>query len=128
MSAPYEAIEELATGLNRPEAPAFPYVPEDIIPPAIVLQPAEEFLGDIETYGGSRPLSVEAYLVVELANGNENAAQELDELLGHVLDSLPVVAGGEWGLDSMRAPGPIHVGDLWAAHALPVTLSRFITL
>lgn len=122
MSALRVATEELATALHREEAPAFPYVPEGLVTPSIVLQPGDPYMdADIGTFGDVG-LTLEAYLLVAL-DDNETAAEELDGLLDHFLAAMPQ----QWGLDRVEKPGPVSTAE-WLAHGMKLTVSRFITL
>lgn len=127
MSALADATTALAQALATDDYPAYAHVPEDLITPCQVIQPAPAYLAanteDGVTFADQEyALTVELYLVVELTT-NEQAATDLDALLEHVLEALPA----PWGLDSMAQPGPIHTAD-WLAHGLQLTLSRYITL
>lgn len=122
MSALKDATEALGTALHREEAPAFPYVPEGLVTPSIVLQPGDPYLDKDKGTFEDDALNLECWLLVAL-DDNETAAEELDSLLDHVLESLP--AG--WGLERVGKPGPVSTSE-WLAHGLQLDLSRFITL
>lgn len=117
-----DAIAALAAALNTPETPAQATVPEDLITPAIVAVPAEPFLDDDGAGFGEYNLHVDLWLLVDLVT-NEQAADELTDLLTHVLTYLPE----GWGIDSIARPGPAQNGQ-WMAHGMPITVSRYITL
>lgn len=119
-----QATKDLAQALTTNGVTCLDHVPEAINPPLLILQPGENYLtGDEVTLNGSEyALNLEAYLTVELLD-NEAAADDLDELLEHLLTQLPPA----WGIDGIDQPGPIQAGD-WLAHATRVRISRFLTL
>lgn len=94
------------------------HVPEELVPPVVVVQPGEDYLTqDGGTFGEWR-LNLDLYVLVELA-GNEQAAEDLDVELRKV---LAVLDRSVWSLDGMAKPGPFHTTE-WLAHGTRLRIS-----
>lgn len=106
-----------ATGLE-----VLDHVPEELLPPVLVLTPAEGYLELADTFGGWL-VNLELYVLVELV-GNAQAAEDLDATLAKVLG---VVDGSLWSLNGMTKPGPFH-SAAWLAHGIRLDLSTETTL
>lgn len=97
------------------------HVPEELVPPCIVLTGDEDYLLEGDDFSESWLMRLEAFLLVELT-GNEQAAEDLDQLLTEALPQL-----GLWSLNAMSKPGPFHTTQ-WLAHGVRLSLSTETTL
>lgn len=126
MSAITDARQELADAIKTADWACLAYVPEAIEPACYFLQPADPYVSprqDDETFGLSEwSLSVVVYVMPELLS-NEQVSVQLDDMVDHLLTSLPE----GWGLDLVGKPGPFETSN-WLSYGQPITLSRFITL
>lgn len=117
------ALEEALTAAEITEAVVLDHVPEEIAPPALILEPAEDYLSGAETFADEYDLNLELYVLVDLV-GNQQAAEDLDQLLGVV---LALLRGSRWGIKRMSAPAPFHTTQ-WLAHGCRLSLSTETTL
>lgn len=124
---------ELATLLEGvPDATVEPYVPDELRPPALIVQPADPFVfeqpagPDGLTFAESFVISFDVILAVELGDeqDNEQASDQLDGMLEDVID---VLRESEWWLDSMGQPGAM-VTTGWVTHGQRVTVQRRVNL
>lgn len=115
-----------------PNAVVHRTVPEEIDPPAYVLQPADPFVFEDTERTFAEPFVVgfDVLLLVELGEQQDNAgaSDQLDAMLDGLLDALRSDdnAGG-WWLDSMGQPGALLTTD-WITHGQRVTVQRRVTL
>lgn len=98
-------------------------VPEALEPPCVVIQAAEGFLAPGDTFDGEWSAAYDVFVCVDLLS-NAQAIEDLEDALEAVLTAL---AGTAWGIDTVGRPGPVHTAE-WVAHAVTVTVSRFVTL
>lgn len=98
-------------------------VPEALTGLDLVVQAADPFLAPGETFAGEWEVSYDLILCVELLSN----AQAIEDLEDHLVAVLAAVAGTEYGVDRVTRPGPVHTAE-WVAHAVTVTVSRFVTL
>lgn len=118
-----DATTALAAALNSADYPTSPVVPEDLMTPAIVAQAGEPYLdADEITLGGEKVLHIDLWLLVDLVT-NEQAVEDLNNMLTHVLATLPKT----WGVDEIGRPGPASTAN-WAAHGMRVSVSSYINL
>ncbi len=123
---------ELATLLEATGHTVEPYVPDELAPPAYVLQPADPFVfeqlpgPDGLTFGEGFVIGFDVILCVELGDEHDNE-QASDQLDGMIEDLLDAVRESEWFLDSMGQPGPM-VTSGWVTHGQRVTLQRRVNL
>lgn len=124
MSAFSEARIALADAIKTDEWPCHPSVPESIEPACFVIQPADPYIELTErTFSTSEfDLSLAVFVIPQLLS-NEQAYDDLDTMLDHLLGALPE----GWGLDRISKPQGISTSG-WSAFGMPVTVSRFITL
>lgn len=121
LEAAREALaENLGLALDRP---AYPHVPEAVEPGCVIVQAGDPYLVGGETFGGDYSLTLDLFLVVDLL-GNEQATDDADDLLEDLLEALE---GTEYGVDRVGRPGPVQTAE-WLAHAITVTVSRYINL
>lgn len=116
--------DELAAALAPSDLayPAHPAVPDAIEPPCLVIQPADDYLSDAQTFGEPYSVALDVFCFVPLQS-NGQAADDLDAMVAHVATHLP----GGWGLDKVGRPGPFAVGE-HVFHALPITVSTYTHL
>lgn len=124
MSAFSEARDALALALKTDDWPCHPSVPESIEPACYVIQPGDPYveLTDRTFSTTEFALSLVVFVIPQLLS-NEQAYDDLDTMLDHLLNTLPE----GWGLDQIGRPGGLSTSG-WSAFGQPVTISRFITL
>jgi hypothetical protein len=98
-------------------------VPEALEGYTLVLQAADPYLTPGDTFAGDWTVAYDLILCVELLS-NAQAIEDLEDLLPPLLAALEAT---EYGVDNVGRPGPVNTSE-WVAHALTVTVSRFITL
>lgn len=112
------ALEAAGDVSAMPAWEVLDYVPEDLLPPAVVIELGEDFLTqDGGTFGEYR-LNLDLYVLVELA-GNEQATEDL---AGYLAVVLGVLDRSVWSLDGMAKPGPFHSLN-WLAHGTRLRIS-----
>jgi hypothetical protein len=108
-------------------------VPEQIAPPAAILQPADPFVFETQpgpdsgnTFAEPFVIGFEVVLLVPLdeTHDNEQASGQLDQLLDQLLD---LITPSEWWLERIEQPRGQLTTD-WIAHGQRVTVQRRITL
>lgn len=107
------------------EVEAFPYVPEAVTPPCLVLEPGDNYVSTEGTTSEPDEYLVawDVYLLVDLQD-NQAAAQELDTLLEAVLAAVQPSA---WFVQAVSKPQPFHTTE-WLAHGVRLTLGTYTTL
>ncbi len=115
--------DDLATALEDTPLTVHGTVPEALEPPCVIVQAADPFLVPGETFAGDWQASYDLFLVVDLLS-NAQAIEDLEDVLVPLLAALEAT---EYGVDAVGRPGPINTAE-WVAHALTVTVSRFVTL
>jgi len=100
-------------------------VPEDPIPPCVILQPAEPVLQeDPEAAGlGELLASFEVIALVEL-DDNDSATRELDGGLDRLAAAL---RGSDWWITGVGQPGAMHTSE-WIHHGVTVRVQTRTTL
>lgn len=105
-----------------PEATVYNHVPEEIVAPAVVVTPAEDYLTESDSFApGEYVMALEVHVLVDLVD-NEAAAEELDQLLAGVLARI-----GLWSLNHTSKPQPVHTSS-WLLHGVRLDLSTETTL
>lgn len=98
-------------------------VPEALNSPCVVIQAADPFLTPGDTFAGEWSASYDLILCVDLLSN----AQAIEDLEAYLVELLAAVEATEYGVDTVGRPGPVHTAE-WVAHAITVTVSRFVTL
>lgn len=107
------------------------HVPEEAIPPCVIVQPADPFVqldqDDDTTF--SEPgwwLLFDVVVLVELDDEHDNATAtaELDALLGTLLARIDVSEG--WQLESAGQPGALTT-TAWIHHGVRTTVRTRLT-
>jgi hypothetical protein len=106
-----------------------PTVPEQPIPPCVIIQPADPFLtldDDDATFVDPYVIGFDVLLLVPLdsEHDNEQASVALDALLDELSDTVRPSA---WWIDSMGQPGALLTQD-WIEHGQRVTVQTRIQL
>ncbi len=115
------ALEEVLEGVGLT---VHGTVPEALEPPCVVVQAADPFLTPGDTFGRLEwAASYDLFLCVDLLT-NAQAIEDLEDLLEALLKALDAL---EIGVDAVGRPGPVHTAE-WVAHAVTVTVSRYVTL
>lgn len=114
---------DLRAALEDTPLAVFGTVPEALEPPCVVIQAADPFLTPGETFAGEWAVHYDLILCLELLS-NAQATEDLEDHLPGLLEAL---AGTEYGIDAVGRPGPVHTAE-WMAHAVTVTVSRFLLL
>lgn len=124
MSAFSDARNEVAVALKTDEWPCHPSVPDSIEPACYVIQPGDPYVDLTDrTFSTSEfDMSLVVFVIPQFLS-NEQAYDDLDTMLDHLLKSLPE----GWGLDQIGRPQGLSTAG-WQAFGQPVTISRFITL
>lgn len=109
------------------ELPVHRTVPEEVLAPCVIVQPAEDFISeapDDTTYAGELLLSWELLILVELSetHDNQQASDQLDGLLGELLVLLD---GSSWWLVSTGQPETLFTTS-WAEHGVRATVRAMI--
>ena len=114
---------DLRAGLEATPLNVVGTVPEALEPPCVVIQAADPFLLPGDTFAGEWAVHYDLILCLDLLSN----AQATEDLEDHLPALLAAVEATEYGVDSVGRPGPVHTAE-WVAHAITVTVSRFITL
>lgn len=123
------ALAALLSGITLEEGgqalETYPYVPEAITPPCLVLEPGDNYVTTEDTtFAGTEVLvATDVFLLVDLQD-NQAAALELNTLLEAVLDK---VLPSAWFVQAISKPQPFHTSE-WLAHGVRVTLGTYTTL
>lgn len=120
-----EARDELAAWLAGVGVTVERSVPEEVAPPALILQPADPFVVDDDpdaTFSEPYVIAFDVVVLVRLddEHGNAAASDKLDQLVDQLLVEL---RGSAWHLGSMGQPGPYLTTD-WVCHGQRVTVRR----
>lgn len=115
--------DELRAALEDTPLGVFGTVPEALEPPCVVIQAADPFLTPGDTFAGEWSAHYDLILCLELLS-NAQATEDLEDHLPGLLEAL---AGTEYGVDAVGRPGPVHTAE-WVAHAITVSVSRFLIL
>lgn len=92
-------------------------------PPALVIQPGDPYLEHAGTYGDEYVITVEGFVLVELASVKvANAA--LDAHLAALVHALPATG---WWLASVGRPDFVETSG-WVHYGLPFTAQTHLTL
>lgn len=127
MSDLLAARTALAAALVGDEWETHKSPPDDLVPPCLVVQPAENYLqvdDDAATFGGPTLylVTVEVYAISDLASGEE-AIDTLDRMQEFVVASLP----SGWWLESTGQPDVLNNGD-WQAYGNRLTVQTQLTI
>jgi hypothetical protein len=100
-------------------------VPEEVAPPAYIIQPADPFVVDDDPDATFSEPYVIAFDVVALVrlddeHSNKYASDQLDAMLDDLLDAL---RESSWTLGSMGQPGPLFTTE-WVCHGQRITVRR----
>lgn len=111
------ARQQLAAAFGCPEG-----APDSIEAPCLAIQPADPYMDGADLTYGVLELRqhMEVYAFVDL-DDNDQAAEQLDDLLAQIITSLPK----GWGIDAIGQPGPLTNGD-WIHHGLRVSISALV--
>lgn len=117
-------LVELLDGL----APVIhPSVPEDAMPPCVVVQPADPFVQldpDGQTYDERGLVAdFDVCLMVELdaEHDNATATAELDDMLDQLLLKLDQAEAADWWLADVGQPGGL-ITTSWVHHGVRATV------
>lgn len=130
LQATMQDLAALLAGITLEEGgqalEVFPYVPEAITPPCLVLEPSDNY---VSTEGTTTAVdeylvSMDVFLLVDLQD-NEAAANELNTLLEAFLGR--VVPSAAWWVQAVSKPQPFHTTE-WLAHGVRVTVGTYSNL
>ncbi len=94
-------------------------VPTNLDPPCLVLEPADPWVSDGDTFG-SIAVAMHVYVLVEV-NENDVAADDLDTAIEAVLTNLP----DSWALTGASQPQHFEAGE-WVAHGTRLTVETIL--
>lgn len=125
MTALSEARAALAVALADSGYEVEDHVPEQIEPPLVVVQPADEYLSQEDTTYDVTEWAVRVDLFLLAGyRSNAQAADDLDAMLTAV---LPRISAAGWNLVGMGSPGPYNTAD-WIAHGVRATVQSFVEI
>lgn len=101
------------------EGIVYTYVPPKLDPPAVVIEAADDWITQGDTFG-SVALSLHVYVLVRLDENDVNTT-DLDNAAEAVVSALPQ----EWTLTAASAPQVFESGE-WAAYGTRLTVETTI--
>lgn len=119
------ARTELAAALAATGLRSTASVPDQIEPPILIVQGAEDYLSVSETTFDETDVqvTVDVFVLADYRS-NAQAADKLDDMLAAV---VPAILGSGWSLAGAGSPGPYMTAD-WVAFGLRLSCSRFVEI